>query len=577
MSSSSASSGEDQHIIRNHPYTETFGASRSRIHSLRNDKHLVSFRDLFNRAVEERLSEISVYNTRTQRYITKPEKMCIDSNLSSLEKVIAEIADRLKVERDCVVFQRYEATSEESIHSPFVVVLPEARQAKTVTLILHCHYFDQFKGKKRYCLRIDKNLKVSEVKEILKAELEWKGVEIYVNGLYISDGRTLEDLNMRDFSQLDAAKSVTKMVMFLYQPSSDIVARFRLGIYTSDSVKHVKEKFLAHFQSKLFVEHKTDDRLHIICSNELLNDEHCFGLTDKFHREDMYQIHFAPSDAVLCHLHCQTGKEKMKVLERRTVLMSPSCSTADLREEASKVMRVDPKAVRLNIDNKQRIDEVTNIGEVSTLYSGCSIFAGIKKKKTLLVKHPASDKPERVANLYALEPVSTLRKLIAKRYGINELQIVLKYKGTTMKDKDLLYNYPIKNNIVLELHIFERRLNIVAHITFKQIKIALIIDDCEKTSIDEILKYCAVKLQYRSSCSRCVYEGQCLDKDLTLHAAGLTPGCKVNIIYFSEEDHLNGSLKIIYMVASDGRIISRYGSVAGGLLLHGKTNLLVTF
>ena len=515
-------------------------------------------------------AELSVYDTRTQRFLTKQERIFVKSEVSFTEQIIQEVSKTFHVDKTNVVYHHLEAWNEESSNNHFVVILPLARSSDTLVLVLQCHYFDQHIDDEYFCLRIDKTQTVSEIKELIKRELRWKGLELFINETHMGDESALQEFDLQDFSLMVATKSVSKTVTFLYKPTAEFQSHFRISINASDSVKTVKQKLLNRFEPLLTLETKGSKCLHITCASELLEDQRCFGMTNKFHRENMYQIHFAPPNVIVCILNYQSGKERLRNLEKATILVSPHCSSAELREEAAKHMHIDPKAVKLDTDTKQRIEEMPDVSMTNALYSRCTINAGVKKKKTLLVKDPVSQKPEKVASLYALEPVSTLRKMIAKKYGIKELQIVIKHKGITLKDKKLLYNYPIKNNVVLDLHIFERRTHVIANVSFKKSKVALIIDDCEKTTIGDILKYCAIQLNYRSNCSRCVYAGQCLDKNTTVKAADIGIGSEVIILHFDEGEQLQGRLQRIFMVDMDGRVVSRYGSVAGGLLLRGK-------
>ena len=514
-------------------------------------------------------SEISLYNTKAQRFITKQERICIESELSCPDNVLSEIAEKFSVKRDFVIFQHLNARTEETIDDPFVVILPPTRPPDTLVLILQCHYFNQFVNEKRYCLRTNLKLKVVEVKEIIKTELKWKGLELYINGMCVSDESKLEEFGLNDFSRIVVAKAVPKKVTFIYQPTADIVTRFSLNTYTSDPVKVVKKSFLDRFRESLMSEGKQGYCLHLTCSNELLSDEKCFGLTSRFHREDSYQIYLAPSEVIICDLKYQM--ERQRSIEKKTIVINPHCSTAELREEVAKQMQVDPKAIKLESDSKQHIEEVQKVSDIVSLYNGCTLFAGIKKKKTILVKHPDLESPEKIASLYLLEPVSTLRKLIAKKYNLNELYIVIKCQGTIMKDTLFLYNYPVKNKIVLDFHILEERMYITARITFRRAQMGLLIDDGEKTTVQDVLKFCAAKLKYRSSASRGIFGEKCLDNPISLSSCGIKTGYSIIIVYFSEDEQLNGGLQKIFMVDLDGKTVTRYGSVAGGLLLHGES------
>ena len=514
-------------------------------------------------------SEISLYNTRNQRFITKQMCVFIESELSCPDNVLSEIAKKFSVNKNFVIFQNLNARTEETIEDPFVVILPPTRPPGTIVLILQCHYFDPLVNKTRYCLRTNKKLKVLEVKTIIKNELKWKKLELYINGMCVSDDSKIEDFDLNDFSQIMAVQAVSKTVTFTYQPTTDIVTRFSLNIYTSDPVKVVKESFHNRFRKSLMSDGKQGYCVHLKCSEKLLSDENCFGLTSRFHRGDSYQIYLAPFEIVMCNLNYRMGRQR--VFGQKTIPINPHCSTAELREEVAKHMHVDPKAVKLQTGSKQRIEEIQKVSDIVSLYNGCKINAEIKKKKTIFVKHPALESPEKIAHLYALEPVSTVRKLIAKKYNLNEFHIVIKCQGTIMKDTLFLYNYPVKNNMVLDFHIFEKRMNITARVTFRRTQMGLLIEDCETITVQDVLNFCAVKLKYRSSASRCVFGEKCLDNRMSLSSCGIKTGCSIIIVYFSEEEQLNGGLQTIFMVDRDGRAVTRYGSIAGGLLLHGES------
>ena len=524
---------------------------------------------------EKPCAELSIYDTRSQHFLTKEERIFVRSEVSSTVNIIQEVAEKFHTDATSVVFHNLEAWHEETDNGHFVVILPAGRSKDTLILILQCHSFDQHVDDTYFCLRLDKKQRVSDLKAMIKTELKWKGLALFLREYHMGDDTVLQDFDLRDFNLMVATKSVPKVVTFLYKPTEDVQTNFRIGINTSDSVNIVKQKVLSRFEQLKALENKGNDCLHIICGSELLKDHHCFGLTNKCHRQNMYQIHFAPREVIVCILNYQLGKERFRNFEKATILVRPNCSSSELRNEAAKHMHIDPKAVKLDTETKQRIEEIPDVSLINALSNRCTIYAGIKKKKTLLVKHPVSKTPEKVASLYALEPVSTLRKIIARKYGITELQIVIKHKGITLKDENLLYDYPIKNNVVLDLHILERRTHIIANVRFKKSKIYLIIDDYEKTTIGDILKYCAIQLKYKSNCSRCVYAGQCLDTNMTVKAAGLELDSEVIVLHFHEEEQIQGRLQRFYMVDIDGRVITRYGSVAGGLLLRGELTSLL--
>lgn len=577
MSSSSTISSEDG--IKSYPsfsgsYTPASFSSYTHFPTGVSCKYDIDLQKALNASAVPARAELSIFDMRTQSNMIGPQKITVSCDLSSTNNVLFEVAEKLNLHGNKDVYYCLNARSEASL-CPFVVVRPAANSLDTLTIILHCRFFDQHDNDEQYCLRINKELNISMIKEIIRTKLGWKGLELYITDSHMSNNSMLKDFDVHDFSSIVAVKSVSKMVTFLHKPTANIRTQFRINIHTSDSVKAVKQIILNQCRSLQEFVIEKHQCLHITCSNELLENKQCFGMTSKFHRENMYQIHFARADAIVCSLVYQSGKERLRNPERTILLVSPNCSTAELREAAAKHMKVEPKAVKLETENKIRIEEMPDISPMNAIYDRCTIYAGIKNKKTFLVKHPASDKPEKVASLYTLEPVSTLRKLVAKKYGIDELQIVLKHKGITLEDKKLICNYPVKSNMVLDLHLFDRRTNIIAYVTFKKRKLALIIDDCEKTTVGDILRYCAMKLEYRSSCSRCVYEGRCLDQMNSVKTAGIIRGSVLVILYFDEDEQLNGGLQRIFMVEMDGRVISRYGSVAGGLLLYGESNVSV--
>ena len=524
-------------------------------------------------------TEISIYDSRGQLSLTKEERIIVKSDVSSTKDIIEEVAEKFNTDKANVVHNNLDARNEESGTAHIFVILPEERSRDTLILLIQCHNFDQRSMDDAYfCLRVDQKQRISDFKTTIKNELRWKSLELFVKDYHMGDDTVLRDFDLHDFDLVMASKSISRMVTFLYTPTEDIQTHFRMCISTSDSVKIVKNKLVCRFDQLESTANKGDDSLHITCGSDLLKDHQCFGLTNKYHRENMYQIHFAPRDAIVCILNFQTGKERYRNFGKATILVSPNCSSSDLRHEAAKHMHVDPKAVKIdteNNDNKQRIEESSDVSMTNGLSNRCALYAGIKKKKTLFVKHPVTKTTEKIANLYALEPVSTLRKLIAQKYGINELQIVIKHKGITLKDENLLYEYPIKNNVVLDLHIYERRMHIIANVRFKRTKLSLIIDDYEKTTIGDILTYCAIQLKYRSNYSRCLYVGQCIATNTTVKAAGLTIGSELIILHFEEEEQLQGKLQRFFLADTDGRVIIRYGSMAGGLLLRGEVHLYI--
>lgn len=132
-------------------------------------------------------AELSVYDTRTQRFLTKQERIFVKSEVSFTEQIIQEVSKTFHVDKTNVVYHHLEAWNEESSNNHFVVILPLARSSDTLVLVLQCHYFDQHIDDEYFCLRIDKTQTVSEIKELFKRELRWKGLELFINETHMGD------------------------------------------------------------------------------------------------------------------------------------------------------------------------------------------------------------------------------------------------------------------------------------------------------------------------------------------------------------------------------------------------------
>ena len=151
-------------------------------------------------------------------------------------------------------------------------------------------------------------------------------------------------------------------------------------------ILEVKKKFGDHFHDEIKKQKlSSESAIHFCFQDRLLEYKECIGLVlQKNIKEDKISNHFGSENSISIDLKFRMGRKT----QHKLLIVSRKISTTALRAEVSKHLGVDPKAVKLTFNDKL-LDEHDDLSKVYKEHwqSGCRIATGIKKHKTLRIRH----------------------------------------------------------------------------------------------------------------------------------------------------------------------------------------------
>ena len=506
-----------------------------------------------------------VYDIRKHGHIAEPRNFEFKSVLRHTD-IVNEVSKSFDVTETNVRLH---------LSKSCVIIMPQPTLPNQLILFLQCFPFE--KGKhKQMCIQVDQGTQISQLHEIIERDLWSQGSEIYKdNSCLPSRVKILKDLEVNDFDDLQVFETKQVKVSFRYRMKADIEMRVSVNLNTSDSVKEVKKKIRTVLKDEPLFEIKADSVIQITTRKECLRDERCFGMLAKSFRDNGFWIHITAKDAVTCLLCYPKRRDKRRDEGKTIIFIDPTKPTFFVRNEAAKYAGVDAKSIELLTEYKEPVEEMDKIGDTNVIEKDCSLKVDINKKMPIVVQHPAKPEPDKIAHLYALEHVFSVRQLVAMHYGIDELHIVLKCNGELMQDNELLKKYSIKKTTVLQLQVFEKRIHITILILSKRRKMSLIIDDPSKSTVGDLLDFCANKNGYQSSNSKCLHDQRCLNNCSTLHTEGIQSGHLLIVVNFQDDENIPEGLFKLYAADQFGNIVVSIGTVIGGYLLQGKFILIL--
>lgn len=488
-------------------------------------------------------------------------------NVKSLQKdeLKLKVSSLFNAKLSQIYITEEEGRREEVLLKTVILILPETVGEKCYNLIIEIYESLEMSHSHILCARLPVDWKVSEARKLVLEELGWRGLVFCKNGNVLEDTLLLKSCGFENLEKIQALQQSNRKIELVYQPRSNVLSSYYLDVDMTRSVEHVKRQFETHFldeiQKRKCIEQST---IHFCFRNRLLEDKQCIGLILRRNiKDEKISIYFGSKNSMVVDLKFRDGRKT----RHKLLIVATEISTKSLREEVSKHLDVNPKAVKLIFEEKL-IDEHENLAKVykEKWCSGCRIVAGVKKCKTLRIRHPKENK-EVPFEMYMLEPVAVLKQKIAERWGLDLLQILLFCRGFQMENRQPLLHYPIKNNMEITLQLLEHRIVIGIIVVDQKKKITLIVDNHCTTTVDDLLRFCAHHFSYPQQCSRCIFKDKCVQRKNTLAELGVKSGDKVIITYF-EQALLQGSLINVFMVDERGHTVKRIGAVSSGLLLH---------
>ncbi|KAL4230587.1 hypothetical protein ACF0H5_010965 [Mactra antiquata] len=508
-----------------------------------------------------------VFDMRHVHRISVPTFQNIKVNpMSSTEDLKLSISRQFNTQMHNIHIIDEAGKKEGTLMKTIIIILPEGSVEACYTLLFECFGSPEQTYPQILCARLPVDLKVEDAGKLVADVLRWKSLALCSDKCVLDTEDRLNECSLKDFVYIQAVNHCLRKVKFCHQPKSDVFSYFLKGVNTCKSVKHIKDEIEKHFGDELAKhKHHTDDDLHFCFKGKLLNGKQCIGLilSENAHDEGIF-LYFAPKESIIITLQYKMGK----LQKQQFMIVAKQTSTADLRFEASKHMNVDPLAVKLTLE-KKFIDEHDNLLQfyAEKWKNGIVLVAGIKKRKTIRIKHPITG-DEKAFEMYMLQPVSMLKRKVAAEWNLTYLETTLYLRDIMMKNWQPLQFYPIKNNMEITLQLYPRRIAVKLVILQLKLRVKLIVNDISDFTVDELLRYCAHKFEYAREFSRGIYKDRCLDRNLTLEQEGIHNGDTIVIAYFDQPNKLQGCLINVFMVRSDGHTVKRIGAVNSSILLH---------
>ncbi|WAQ99526.1 hypothetical protein MAR_023899 [Mya arenaria] len=518
------------------------------------------------------MSEYPVIDMRNSRDFTRSkDHIQLKTNLSQtlIKKAVCE---RYHVTENFVEIVEYETKVESSPRKTLIIIVPKST-AGFCGLVLETYEDKDQRVPRIMCAHLPLGMVIHDLKRELKVFLNWKNLAICKDSKVLSDNSPLQEFQLEKLERLQVYQFDHQVIDFVYQSGQHCHYRYRVNVNLTKSVGQVKDRLRRQVGDELKKLQATDKMfLHFTVQEKLVEDDLCMGrVVERFGRDDHVGLHLSSENAISVTLKFN----KPLKMKQRMLICKMVCSSAQLRGEIGKLVDHDQKSVKLTLNSKL-MEECPDIGKKygTEWQSGCTVSVGIKKHKTLRIKHP-EDGRELVLKMYMLEPVSELKRKVSEAWNLNILNMSLICRGQRMLGSKLLMFYPIKNNMEIQLQLFPHRISFHVRIAFKKRWVKVVVDDSSVSTVDDLLRFCAHKYEYARKCSRAIFNGCCLHKNSSLQEENLKTNDQVVIVHFDQKIESNGELILIFMGREDGHTIMRCGSVVAGLLLHAakKTKL----
>ncbi|KAH3830605.1 hypothetical protein DPMN_103850 [Dreissena polymorpha] len=471
-----------------------------------------------------------------------------------------------------VIIEHLKMKIESSAVRTIAIILPENLPTIPYRNLLIEAYADDERSPRILCGLWKSDATINEFRQRLMEFLGWKWIALCIDGRILCDSFSCEQSDSLAPTKIQAYQFGPLKVTLVYNSKRDSEHRFTYMLNGTKTVMEAKMEILAKNAGELeAIAESKGQTLHLCIRDNILEDDVCLGVALRGLRDESVGVHFASEDAITVYL-----KLSKELRMKQSLLIVPrQCSTAYLREKIGKLSACQPKSIKL-VFNEKLMDEHEDLSETYDINwkSGCIVNVGLKKQKTLKIKNPKSNK-DLVVKMYMLESVDKLMENISEKWKFDRLTMCLYCRNIPMKCNSLLQHYPIKNNMQLELKLFPNRIAIQVRIIFKKQRLNLVIEDSTQTTVEDLLTYCAVKLQYSRKYSRAILQNKCLTAEAFLKDEGFCTGDRVLIVFFDDPLGGNNELMPVFLSDGHGHTVSRCGKVAGGvLLLASKSKLM---
>ena len=401
------------------------------------------------------------------------------------------------------------------------IVLPEQDCEDVRYLLLETTESVEQRGLNVVCGRFKTDLTICQMKQLIKKELYWKSVTVCMNNKVLPDDQTIRDLDLQNTALIQVLQLGSQTLKFHYQPSRDISTYYTMEVDMKKSVSEVKQEFETRFKKGI----DADSNTYCYFQKREINldDDVCMAMaTQNFPKEEEIKVYFCEKNAIKVSVTFQRPLKH----GTKSLIIKRNCSTAELRAVIAKTLPEsdckNPFAIKVLLMSRL-INEHDDL-EVAYPHGwkdGCALSCGIKKPKCLQIKHPETGE-ELKFQIFMLQKVGCVKKYVCAKWQIPELSVSLYCQGIKMKSNELLLKYPVKNNIDIEIQLYPHRVAVQVVVVFQRKELFLKVDNSGITTVDDLLRYCAKKLNYRRICSRGLFQDRCLNKHRTLLDEGFT-------------------------------------------------------
>lgn len=376
------------------------------------------------------------------------------------------------------------------------------------------------------CGRFRTEMTIQEMNQLINKELGWKSVTVCLNNRVLADEKTIRECGLQNTGQLQVLQLGWQSVKFHYQPRHDTSTVYTLEVDLKKSVGETKHLFEGRFLAEITSDPSQCSYFQI--HEQFLEDDSCMGVEiQKLLRDEEIKVQICAKNSIRVNVSFQKPLKQ----GNKSLIIKKNCSTIELREKIAKTLHESEcrgaNAVKALLNGKL-INEHNDLQEAypHSWTDGCMISCGIKKPKRLQIKHPQTGQEFKV-DMSMLQTVGVLKKKVCKHFGIPELNASLFCQGQKMQSSHLLQYYPVKNNIEIQLELYQHRAAIRVIVVFEKEELLLKVNNVCETTVDDLLRFCAQKLQYNHICSRGLFENRCLNRHQTLLEEGVCTNSKV--------------------------------------------------
>lgn len=420
------------------------------------------------------------------------------------------------------------------------------------------------------CVILDRKDYLEDLKKNIP-QVDWNCSELCYNGCKLGGNMiTLEDSDIPKWAILYLVHKKQMNLTIQYHERESILIQFILAVYTTDTVKDVKVKFIEKFgdffQTSMHINLNSDmSKIYLHTTRALLHDTLLVSfieqsrLQDNLHVLPLY-LELGQEDSFPLQIHQSRGKGDrfpvstvLMVTEENTVgtLKTKISTRVGLPVEAQKIIYCKEKLVDSNTlasygikrdPTKSNCFHKVNVEEASTH----QITVHVIKQEKLHATHKLK--------VYKSMTVKALQVIVSKKSKNNDVEnLVLIHEDTNeiLPLHKTLRECHVKNGTSLVARIYLHWYKIRVKTPGQPI-ITFVINDSERFTVGDLKEDLSEKIQIDPARQNIVHAGKCLDDLSLLHQTTIKGG---DMIWVTEVSHKSSSIlsKDSCVLAVDGK------------------------